>query len=81
MVTPETNISILKFDTATKSYLAYPINSSGLRIRQATSDKKSIVIEVYNSRDNLTPGYLIIPIASIPELITDLNQIYNNVTT
>ena len=81
MVTSKNNISTIKFDKTTKSYLAYPVNSSGLRVRSATSDKQSIVIEVYNSRKDITPGYLVIPITAIPELITDLNQIYNNVIT
>lgn len=78
MVTQETNISIVQFKDTTRSHLAYAINGSGLRIRQG-NDVKNIVIELYNSQGNRTPGYLAIPIESIPEVIQDLNTIYNNV--
>lgn len=80
MVTMETNTAIIKWEDKVSTYLTCPIQSKGLRIKQG-NNKKNIVIELYNSRDTLTPGYISIPIEKIPELITDLNQIYNNVTT
>lgn len=74
MVNKETGKAIIKFDTTTSSRLKYWINTSGIRL-DVRDNIQEIDIEVYNSRDQLTPGHISIPFNSLNELINDLIQL------
>jgi len=64
----------IKFRDNTHSWLAYGISSSGVNLHLYGDTQVSI--QVYNSRDKLTPGYIHIPLEAIPELINDLQELY-----
>ena len=71
----------IKFKRIVVSRLKYFINTSGVNIdtkTYAVGKSPDIRIEVYNSRDTITPGYIQIPIENIPEVIQALARQYED---
>ena len=66
----------IKFDDHIDVSLKYWIRSSGIQIRPINQGP-NFEISAFNSRGDITPGFIRIPINKLPELINDLTQLYN----
>ena len=68
----------IEFNDNVESRLEYYIQGSAIEVDQ-TEDL--VKFRIYNSRKFRTPGYIQIPKDSLPELITELTNIYNEKIT
>lgn len=65
---------IIHFDKNTYSRLLYGVNSSAIEFQPRATDR-TIDIVARNSRGRITPGYINIPMSKLPELISKLQEL------